>query len=86
MSDEEYHYNNIIDLPYNNEIFNLNNSTPNLNVGALENILDNTPTISSIHHHPSEEISISESLRSFVLKSSETSCNSNNINNITTVK
>ena len=62
---------------------NLNNSA---NVGALENILENTPTITSIHHHPSEEISISESLRSFVLKSSETSCNSNNINNITTVK
>ena len=77
-NNEEHYYNNMVNLSYDNGIINLNNSAPNLNVG---NILENTLNISNIHHS-SEEISISETLRSFALKSSETSGNSNNINYI----
>ena len=60
-NNEEHHYNNMVNLSYDNGIINLNNSAPNLNVG---NILENTLNISNIHHS-SEEISISETLRSF---------------------
>ena len=71
---DEYFDNNIINLSGNNEIINLsNNSTPNLNNGAFNNILEKSQTISSIHHNVSEDFSISDSPINFIFKSSETS-------------
>lgn len=84
ISKEEYLYNNTINSSDNNAIINLSyNSAPNLNVGALGHILESSQTISSIKHNSSEDISasLSETIRNMTFKSSETSGDSNQINN-----